>query len=235
MNTQTLRNTWQVAAMVAVGLIAMAGIAMAASNSQFQQVILPGTLTTDIRSTATTTVATPTVQFTTMTASLDCQYAGSASTATFGSSTERIYLDNVDAADAGWTLTIAATTGTTATWDSGTTTFDFNDPQTLSGGDAGCADGGGDADSVGGQLTLDPSGGTITQDYTGGNLTGVSLGSSAAFSEGVTDAITLMSAAAGSDDIGRWYLTGVAGSQTIPPNTQAATYTIDFTLTATAL
>jgi hypothetical protein len=63
----------------------------------------------------------------------------------------------------------------------------------------------------------------------------VTKGSSNAFDQGTTDSITIVSGAAGSDDIGDWKLTGVAISQKIPGEQPAASdYDINMTLSIVA-
>ena len=84
-------------------------------------------------------------------------------------------------------------------------------------------------------LTLDPSVSTLTTDCVSCTSANVTKGSSTAYEQGVTDSVTLLSAAAGSDDVWRGYLTGIAASQTIPAETPVDTYTLNLTLTATAL
>ncbi len=125
-----------------------------------------------------------------------------------------MYTINPDGADNGWTLTIAATSGVTTLWQNGGSTqnYDFNDP---TGANPGCTDGG-DADSRPGQLTIDPSVSTINLDCGTCVATNVTKGSSTGFNQGTTDSVTLLNAAAASDDIWRGYLTGVGLSQTIP-------------------
>lgn len=209
------------------GMFSSAIYIYAASSSSFSQTINPGTLATDIRSNATTTVASPAVAMSAKTFSFSCQSGGSASTGTFGTSSERIYVDNPDGADNGWTLTLAPS-APTAVWTNGGTTFDFNDS-----GGSGCTDGG-DADSVAGQMTVDPSVGSTTTDYSGSSTTGISLGSSAAYVQGTTDSVTLVTAANTSADVWRGYFTGISLSQTIPAEQPALAYTLSFTLTATA-
>ena len=217
--------------LAALALALFPAAVFAASNSTFNQTINSGTLTTDIMDASRVTVASPSVSMTAKNFSFDCQAGGSASTGTFGSNTQRIYVSNGDAADNGWTLTIGATSGATARWQSGASQFiDFNDP---TGSTAGCTDGG-DADSTPGQMTLDPSAGTLTADCGSCATTNVSKGSSASFNQGTTDSVTILNAAASSDDIWRGYLTGAGVSQTIPAETPANSYTIDLTLTATA-
>jgi hypothetical protein len=212
------------------------GVAYAANNSTFSQVINNGTLSTDIMDASRVTVASPAVGMSAKTFSFDCQAGGSASTGSFGTNTERIYVNNPDGADNGWTLAVAATSGATGRWANGGATqhIDFNDP---TGSTAGCTDGA-DADSgagSAGQLSVNPAAGSLTTDCASCNTTGVTLGSSSAFSQGTTDSITLINAAAGSNDVWRGYLTGVAASQTIPAETPADSYTLNLTLTSTAL
>lgn len=221
---------------IAVGAAALVLVAgtpvLAANNSSFSQTINAGTLNTDITDASRVTVASPAITMSAVTFSFDCQAGGSASSGTFGTNTERIYVSNPDAADAGWTLTMAATSGATTRWANGGATqhIDYNDP---TGSTAGCTDGA-DADSTPGQMTVNPNVGTLTTDCTSCATTNVSKGSSTAFSQGSVDSVTLLNAAGTSDDIWRGYLTGVDIDQTIPANTPADTYTINLTLTATA-
>ncbi|HEX6258441.1 MAG TPA: hypothetical protein VFZ48_03100 [Candidatus Saccharimonadales bacterium] len=214
-----------VAALVLVlcGVIVVFGGAsvQAASNSTFNQTINAGTLATDIMDASRVPVASPSVAMSAATFSFNCQ----TTTGTFGTNTERIYVTNPDAADNGWTLTMAATAGVTGLWSTG---IDFND-----GTGAGCTDGA-DADTRAGQLTIDPSVSTITTDCTSCTAGNITKGSSTAFAQGTTDSITLLNAAAGSDDIWRGYVTGIGLSQTIPAETAAGSYSINMTLTATA-
>jgi len=211
---------------VVLTLVVGAGSASAANDPDLTQDILAGTLSTDVKDNLGDTVASPSAALSTETFSFDCQ----TSTGVLGTNTQRIYVMNPDGADNGWTLTIAATSGATALWQNGGASqfFDFNDPTT-----SGCTDGG-DADTRPGQLSIDPSVGSITTDCLACVVTNVSLGSASAFSQGVTDSITLINAAAASDDIWRGYLEDVDLSQTLPPEQSADSYTINLTLTATA-
>lgn len=216
-------------ALAVVVITGLPQIAFAANNSTFNQTINAGVLSTDILDASRNPVASPAVGMSAKNFSFTCQSAGSASTGTFGTNTERIYVTNPGAANNGWTLTLAATGGATATWsDGGTNTFDFNDA-----GGSGCTDGG-DADTKAGQLTVDPSVGTLTTDCTTCVATNITKGSSTGYVQATTDSVTLLNAAAASDDVWRGYLTGVNLSQTIPAETPAATYTLNMTLTVTA-
>lgn len=197
---------------VALGTFAYS-TAHASPQGQLTQAITPGTLTTDIRDASYLTVASPTFGMSSLNISNDCQ----TSTGTYGSSSQRIYVDNPGGADNGWTVSIAATAGVSAKWVSGGNNYDFDDPA-----GSGC---------TGGQLTLDPSAGTVTADA--GTTTAVTKGSSAAFNS--NSSTTLLNAAAGADDIFRGYLTGVGVSQKVPASKPAGAYAINLTQTILAL
>jgi hypothetical protein len=212
-------------------VLALGSAAFAANTPTLTQTITNGVLSTDILDASRNPVASPAVTMSSKAFAFDCQTGANASTGTLGTNTERVYVINPGGANNGWNLTLAATSGATSTWANAglTRRIDFNDPTT-----GGCTDSG-DADSVSGQMTLDPSSGTLTTDCQVCTTTGVTKGSSAAFSQGVTDALTVLSAGAGSDDIWRGYLTGAPISQVIPGETPADSYTLNLTLTATAL
>lgn len=199
-------------------LFAASGVAIAAPNSEFAQVINAGTLTTDILDTDRSAVASPGVSMTAQNFSFDCQ----TSTGTFGTNAQRVYVINPSAANSGWTLTVAATGGASALWENAgsSASIDFNDAA-----GSGCTNG---------QMTIDPDAGTLTADCATCSTSNISKGSSAAFNQGTTDNITLLNAASSSDNVWRGYLTGVGVSQEIPGETEADTYTLDLTLTATA-
>ncbi|MDQ3123940.1 MAG: hypothetical protein M3Q14_04645 [bacterium] len=203
----------------------------AASNSNFTQTINAGTLATDIRDNNRVAVANPSVGMSTISYPFACLTGGSRPSGTFGTNTERIYVDNPGNANNGWTLALAATGGATSLWQNGGSTqnYDFNDP-----GGSGCTDGV-DADTRAGQMTVDPSVGTITADCASCVTTNITRGASTAYNQGTVDSITLLNAAAASDDFGRWYLTGADVDQTIPAEQAADSYTINLTLTVTAL
>jgi hypothetical protein len=216
---------------VAYSFFAISQYVSAASNSNFSQTINAGTLTTDIRDENRNSVASPSVGFNAISYPFACLTGGSRPSGTFGTNTQRIYVDNPGNANNGWTLTLAATSGVTTLWQNGGSSqnYDFNDP-----GGSGCTDGG-DADSRPGQLTVDPSVGTLTADCAACNTSNITLGSSTAYNQGTTDSVTLLNAAAASTDFGRWYLTGVDADQTIPAEQAADSYTLNMTLTVTAL
>jgi hypothetical protein len=219
---------------LALAIVSMPAVAFAASNSNFTQTINTGTLTTDILDASRNSVASPAVAMSAKSFSFSCYSGGTASTGTFGTNTERIYVSNGDAADNGFTLTVAATSGASATWANtgATQKFDFNDS---SGAPAGCSDGA-DAggDTFAGQMTINPAAGSLTTDCVSCSLTGVSLGSSAAFNQGTVDNITLINAGSTSNDIWRGYLANASISQTVPAEQTPDSYTLNLTLTATA-
>jgi len=218
---------------VAASALAIVGVALslttvtyAANNTNVTQTINSGTLVTDIRDASRVTVASPTFAMAGTTFSFNCQ----TTTGTIGSASQRLYVDNPGAANAGYTLTLAATAGATGLWNNAgaSQSFDFNDPTT-----AGCTDGA-DADAKGGQLTVDPAAATLTADCSSCTVTGITKGTATAYSQAVTDSVTLLTAAAGSDDVGRWYLTGIGLSQAIPGEQPNDSYTINLTATVTA-
>lgn len=203
-----------------------AGYVFAADTASFTQTINAGTLNVDIVNGGYSTVGSPIVSMSALAFDFECQI----STGTFGTAGEQIYIKNPDVADSGWTVSLAAS-ATTAVWDSVGTDFDFNDPT-----DDGCGDGGGDLDTVGGQMTVDASAAVLAvgQCATCGTAN-VSLGNSAAFSEGVTDSITLVSGAAGSDDVGDWTVQGISVSQDVPAEQPAGNdYDINMVLSIVA-
>lgn len=198
-----------------------------ASNvTQLSQTINGGTLAVDTKDENRSTVASPSFTMGAASLSFDCQ----TTSGTIGSNTQRIYIDNPDVADNGWTLTVAATAGVNSLWQNtgDTANYDFNDTAS-----SGCSDGG-DTDSRPGRMTVDANAGTFTADCTSCTTTNITKGSSANFDQGVTDSITLLNAAASSSDIGRWYLTGIAISQTIPGEQPVDSYNIELTATVTA-
>lgn len=210
-----------------VGSVLVTQPIWASTTSTWSQTINAGTLTIDIADSTSNyaSVGSPAVSMNAVNFSFSCQ----ASTGTFGTATEAIYVSNPDGADNGWTASIAAS-GTTDVWDSAGTDFDFNDA-----GGSGCTDGA-DSDSLGGQLTINPAAGTLdVGSCSSCTTTDITKGSSNAFVEGSTDTITLLTAAGTSDDIGDWDLVGVGLSQQIPGEQPAASdYTIDMVISIAA-
>ena len=197
-----------------------------ANNAATAVVQSVGSLDVDIVDGSGVSVANPLVSFGLLTPALICQ----TSTATLGSSTQKIRLSNGSASN-GWSVSIAATAGSTALWSTtGGSKYDFNDS---SGSPAGCGDGG-DADTYAGQLSLSPSASTVTALSGCSNATGITKGSNAAYSEGSINSITLLSASSSADMYCYWDITGIGLSQKVPPSTPVGTYTLDLTVTAVA-
>lgn len=187
--------------------------------TNFSQTINAGTLSVGIVDGSYATVVSPSVAMSPTTVSFNCE----TSTGTFGTTTQQIYISNPGAANDGWVVSLAASNPTDV-WNSvlATTSFDFNNPA-----GTGC---------TGGQMTVNPSVGTLAIGSCGTcTTTGITKGTSSAFNQGVTDSITILTASAGSDDIGDWTLQGVAVSQKIPAQQPAASdYNIDLTLSIVA-
>lgn len=195
--------------LVVVGLVGGAPAHAATSaNSTLSQNITAGALSTDIRDGSNAIVASPTFTLSSVTASTGAQ----TSTGSFGSSSQRISVDNPGGANNGWTLALNATAPGTSKWTSGANNYSYN------------------GTAAAGQLTVNPAAGTITPII--GSTTGITLGTSAAFS--ASTPITLATAASTSDDIWNGYLTGIGLSQTIPAGQAIGTYTLPVTQTVTA-
>ncbi len=196
----------------AVVLAVSAPVAHAAltANSQLQQQINPGVLSTDVRNGSNAVVASPAFAMSAATVSTSTQTV----TGTFGTSTQRISVDNPGGANGGWNLTLNATTPGTGNWTNGTNTYPYNGTSST------------------GQLTVDPSVSTLTG-VVGSTATGFTKGSQATFT-GSTP-ITLLSAAAGTDDVWNGYLTGIGMSQIIPAGQPSGAYTLDLTQTVAAI
>ncbi len=185
---------------------------------------IPGTLTVDIVDASGVSVVSPTVAMNTASVSLNCQSISGV----FGAASQKIRVNN-GTATPGWTLTVAATAGSTITWSSGTEQYDYNDS---SGTPAGCDDGG-DADTQAGRLGFNPSTATIDS-QSGCTAAGLSLGSAANFAQGTVDNLTLATASSGAGTGCYWDITGIATSQQLPAEKGAGNYTINLTLTVTA-
>jgi len=204
-------------ALLVAAFLMVPAVAFAATDSDFTQQISNGSLAADIKDASRVSVANPGVAMDTKAFSFDCQ----TSTKSFGTSTERLYVSDGDTTNSnGWTLSVAATSGASSLWTAGGNNFDFNNPAS-----SGC---------TGGQMTINPTAGSVTADCTSCTTTGVSLGSSAAFSQGVTDSVTLMSASGSAANIWRGYLTGASISQTVPGGQTPGSYGINLTMTLVA-
>ncbi len=174
-------------------------------------------LSVDIVDSSGEPVSSPSVGLSSVDASLECQTTNG----TLGTSNERIRINNTTQND-NWTLTMAATDGSGAAWSNGEASYSFNDS---AGNPSGC-------DS--GQLSLNPSTASIAP-QTGCSSAGISSGSNAAFSQGVTDSITLLTATESQTNC-YFDLTNVGLTQAIPPETPASgtPYSLNVSLTLTA-
>lgn len=179
----------------------------ASNQTQLVAVINPGAVGSDIVDSSGNPVANPSVTMSSSPFSFDPQTA----TGTLGTSSQRVRVTNATNV-AAWSLTIAATSGNTSLWSSGSNTMDFNDTGTA------------------GRLTIDASGSTVTPTNTYTN-TGLTKGSLTSFTQGTTDSITLLSASSSADRPGRWDIMGVALSQYIPAYQAPGSYTINMSLT----
>ncbi len=169
-----LRKTNIATAGIILGAMALSTVVgVYAATSNFTLTVNPGSLNVDIVDGSYNVVGSPSVALGAVTAGFGCQSA----TGTLGTVSEMIYIKNPDAADNGWTVSLAGS-ATTAVWDSAGTDIDFNDA-----GGSGCTDGA-DADSFGGQLTVDPSGGTLAAGQCSScGTTSITKGTSASFVE----------------------------------------------------
>lgn len=209
---------WAVFISTGLFLISFA-FALASDTTQLSQSIT-GALDVQVVDADGNAVASPAVAFLSKAFSMTYQ----TSTATLGTTSEKLRVTNPSGTTDTWSLNFAATSGSASAWTNGTNTYDFND-STASAGD------GADTDSVGGQLTVDPSAGTIAG-VSGTSTSNVSKGNSDSFVEGSANSIDLMSAAAGAQKPGQWDFTGITLSQSIPGGQATGSYAIDMTLTA---
>jgi len=202
-------------------LFIQTAIVVASNSSNFSQTISEGVKSVDIVDASGVTVASPSVSFGGLSFAFDSQTG----TGTLGASAQRIRVYN-PTSGATWTVSIAATGGATAQWDTGSVTYDYNDSNTDGTDDA-------DADSKGGKLTVDPSVGTLAAVSPCSSTTNLSKGSSAAFREvaAAVNSISLLTAASGAPTFCRWDFTGVSLSQVIPAAQASGTYTLSFTIT----
>lgn len=181
-----------------------------------------GSLTTDIVDSGGTPVASPSVSLGNVPFTFNFQ----TSTGTLGVSSQKIRVSNTTGTSP-WTLSIAASGGSTSFWDGTSSDYDFNDP-------TGSAGDGADSDSLGGQMTIDPSIGSITPDA-GCSTTGLTLGSSSSFNEpGAINSITITTASGSAEVDCFWDITGVSISQSIPEEQPSINYDIDMIVSVIA-
>ncbi len=175
---------------------------------------IPPVLSADIVDSTGASVTSPSAAMSSATYSFACQTV----TGALGSSAQKIRVTNTTTNPA-WTMSIAATGGSTSKWLAGSLAYAFNNPTS-----SGCS---------AGQLAVNPAAGSITP-QSGCTTTGVSLGSSSAFNAGIVDGITLASASTAASTGCYWDIIGIPLSQTIPAEQAVGTYTINLTVTLVA-
>jgi len=167
-----------------------------------------------------TSVSSPSITMTSTAIGFSCQTV----TGTLGTSSQKIRITNTTPADNnGWNLTIGASS---SNWSDGAGhSYAYNNS---AGSPAGCTSG---------QLTVDPTTATITPETApeyGCTTTGVSkYGSSTAFTS--TSSATLITAGGTSSHYCYYDITGIGLSQKIPATQHSGSYSINLTLTLTAL
>lgn len=145
----------------------------------------------------------------------------------FGTSSQRLRIKN-SLSGTGWNISLAATGGAAALWERTdlAADYDYNDP-------AGCTNPGSDGDGEGGQLGVDPTPATFTPDPECG-VTGISRGSSANFTQGSINSITVLNASAAASLYCYWDVTGVTVTQQLSPAQEEGMYSLDLTATVVA-
>lgn len=197
----------------AVLVASPAAFAQGAVDSKLSQSISAGTLSTSILSDTGTTVSSPSFGLSALTVATSGTHQ--TSTGTFGSNTQRIYVDNPGMVTTGtWTLALAAKNPSVGWTSDGTTKAYAHNGAT----------------AAEGQLSI-TSAGTVTP--TTGSSTGITGASTGTFSTTNTS-FTIMTGAGSSDDVWRGYITGIGISQTVPNTVPAGNYYIDLTQTLTS-
>jgi len=205
--TQSFRKM-SIPALAITGMALVGAVVLASNMATFNLTINAGSLAIDVVDATLASVVSPVVEFAPVNASM----TSVTSSATLGTATEQILVSNPDAADNGWTVSIAST-GTR--WQDAGNTVNFAYNSNV---------------ATNGQLAVNPSAATFTNGKSTAGVTGISTGSASNFSSTVSS-ITLLDADATSADIGDWTLQGVALSQTIPAMQAAASYSLPMTIT----
>jgi hypothetical protein len=195
-----------------------------AADYAYSRFITPATLGVDMVDANGTAIGSPSIAFTSLLTSFSCQ----TSTATLGTSSQKIRISNGTANEL-WTVSIAATGGVTSNWTNGSTgQYDYNDS-----GGSGCTDSG-DADSLGGQLSFDASVSTITNLFHDCDASGITKGALAGFVQGTTDAVTIANTSSAAIKNCDFDITGIAASQEVPAERPTGNYSLNMTITVTA-
>lgn len=208
--SKTFRKV-NISALSMLSLALIGGVVLAANTPTFQLTINPGSLGVDIVDAAYEPVASPTVPFNDVTASLDC----TSTTGTLGTATEQIYITNPDAADDGYTVSLASSVE--SGWSDGENSFSYRDES-----NNGCN---------GGQLTV--AGGIISDGKLASDLTAGIVTTGGSFTSEVSS-VTLVNASVESADISEVVATGFGLTQTIPARTPASSYSLPMTLSIIA-
>jgi len=175
--------------------------------AMYAVVTFSGTLGIDIVDAGGASVATPSVDF----APALFGWVGQQSPGTFGTAAQKVHIFN-NTTTATWSVTLAAASGPTALWDSGTDTYDFN------------------GTAANGRLLVDPPVATLAPS-SGCTTTGVSLGAAQYFAEGALDSVTLVSSDATAQTECQWDVTGMSLVQDIPARQPDGDYVLDLVLT----
>ena len=178
--------------------------------TNYPELRITGNLSLDIVDAGGASVASPKVNFPGMYTVASCQQ----SVGTLGTNGERIRVTD-NRASGNWSLSIAATGGASAKWQSGANNYSFNDS---SGSPAGCANG---------QLGVN-FGSINAAPKSGCTANGLSAGSNANFSGATPISIGQGN---GADRFCYWDITGVGLTQQIPASRPAGSYKLDMTLT----
>jgi hypothetical protein len=218
---QKIINIVQKSLIIALSFVFIIAIQVYASSTpQFSQQITAGTKSVDIVDSSGDPVTSPTVSFGSLSYSFDTQDGSG----TLGVTEAKVRAFNPTSAT---TLTVSIGAAGTTVWDSGSNTFDYNDPD-------GYVDGDDTPDTVGGEMTIDANAGTLTG-VSGCSTSYVSKGASASFNqETSTNSIDLITSTDNAaNDFCRWDLIGVDVDQKIPAAQAAGTYTITLSLSIT--
>lgn len=181
--------------------------ATAVAISGTTTVTAAGVLAIDIVNSLDQSVSSPSVQF----PDYPFNWLNAQSSGALGISSQKIKISNYSITHP-WTLSIAATSGVSALWQSGTHSYDYN----------GLASEG--------RLYVNPPTATITPG-TGCSNTGISTQSAAYFVSGSVNSINLVVASGSAQTECYWYVTGITLTQDIPARQPNGSYSIGMTLT----
>lgn len=189
------------------------------SYAQYPEIVVEGNLSVAIVDAQGLAVGNPQVLFPSKNFATSCQ----TSEATLGVHDQRIrVVDN--RLSGNWTLSLVATGGASSGWSSGSAGYKFND---AAGVPTGCANG-----------QLSATGGAVSSGvYPGCSNAGVNLTAHSGLGSSAFSGSQPMSiaSASGAQGFCGWDITGFGLRQRIPGNTSTGEYTIDMTITVTAV